>query len=115
VRAGKVFVDDSPVFALFGENVRAASVDFAAAPELNSPVKRGDGNPTVHGHVGLFEAIGELRSALQVVVKGLAKSAQAANPFMLGGRETHKPTVKHLKGAAQVVVIDGPDLGTFEL
>lgn len=41
--AGKVLVDDAPIFALFGEDVRAAAVDFAATSELHGPVKRGDG------------------------------------------------------------------------
>src|SRR5215831_18479525 len=51
VGAGEVFVDDAPVPALPGKNVRAAPVNLMAAAKLNRPVKRGNGSAAVHGHV----------------------------------------------------------------
>lgn len=49
VGAGKVFVDDAPVFTLFGEDVSAAAVDFAATAQLHGPVKGGDGGGGLPG------------------------------------------------------------------
>jgi len=53
VGAGKVFVDDAPVFALFGEDVGVAAVDFTTTGELHGPVKRGDGGCAVEREGGL--------------------------------------------------------------
>jgi hypothetical protein len=115
VGAGKVFVDDAPVFTLFGEDVSAAAVDFAATAKLHGPVKRGDGGCAVDGDVRLFDVIDELRRALPIVDEGLAESGEATNALVDGGRETYEAAVKHLQRAAQIAVVDGAGLGAFEL
>jgi hypothetical protein len=113
--AGEVLMDDAPVFALFGKDVCAALVNFMTAAELHGPVKGRDGGSTVHGHMWLFDAVGEFGGALQVIGKSFAESAEAANPFVLGRREADESTVKHLQRATHITVVDGADLGTFEL
>lgn len=98
--AGKVFVDDAPVFALFGEDVSAAAVDFTATAKLHGPVKRGDGGCAVDGDVRLFDVKDEFRRALPIIGKGLAESGEAANAFVLRGREADEAAVKHLQRTA---------------
>jgi hypothetical protein len=115
VGAGKVFVHGTPVLALFGEDMSAAPTDFVTSAELHGPVKRGDGNSTIHGHVRLFDVVGEFGRALQIVVKRLAESAEPANPFVLRGREAHEAAVKHLQRGSQIAGVDGASLCTFEL
>ena len=115
VGAGKVLVNNAPVFALFGKDVCAAPVDFMTAAELHGPVKGRDGGSTVHGHMWLFDAVGEFGGALQVIGKSFAESAEAANPFVLGGRENNEAAVKHLQGTAHITVVDGADLCALEL
>ncbi len=113
--AGKVLVDDTPAFALFGKDVCAAPVNFMTTAELHSPVKGRDSGSTIHGHVWLFDVVGEFGSALQVIGKGLAESAEAANPFVLRGREAHEAAVKHLQRTAHITVVDSAHLRALEL
>ena len=108
-------MDDAPVLALFGEDVRAAAVDFTTAAKLHGPVKGCNGGSAIHGHVGLFDAVRKLRSPLEVVVKSHAESGEAANPFVLRGRESDEAAVKHLQGAAQVALVNGAGLCAFKL
>ena len=115
VGAGKVFVDYAPVFALFGEDVGAAAVDFAAPAKLHGPVKGGDGGCTVDGDVRLFDVIDEFGGALAIVDKGLAESGEAANAFVLRSREAYEAAVKHLQRTGQIAVVDGAGLCAFEL
>ena len=113
--AGKVLVNNAPVFALFGKDVCAAPVDFMTAAKLHGPVKSRDGGSTVHGHMWLFDAVGEFGSALQIVGKSFAESTEAANTFVLRGREAHEAAVEHLQRTAQIAMVDGSDLCAFEL
>ena len=113
--AGKVLVHNAPVFALFGKDVSAAPVNSMIAAELHGPVKGCDRGSTIHGHMWLFDVVGEFGTALQVIGKSFAESAEAANPFVLRGRETDEAVVKHLQRAAQIAVVDGADLCAFEL
>lgn len=113
--AGKVFVDDAPVFALFGEDVSAAAVDFTATTQLHGPVERGDSGCAVDGDVRLFDVIDESGCALPIVDEGLAESGEAANAFVDRGREAYEAAVKHLQRTAEIAVVNGAGLGAFEL
>src|SRR6266851_311314 len=115
VSAGKVLVNDAPVFSLLCEDVGAASTDLRPPSELYGPVKRRNRGAAAHGDMRLFHVVGETAPALHVVFERFAEGAQTANPFVPCRRKTHKAAVKHLQRTAQIAVIDGPDLCAFEV
>jgi len=83
VGAREVLVNDSPVLTLFRKDVGAAPMNLVTAAELHGPIKRRDGGSAADRYMRLFDVVGELGRALQIVVKGLAERAKTANPFVL--------------------------------